>query len=58
MKMLSELTWVIAYDLIRVIFEDMDPVWLRTMWEDGGTARDDMIEIFISLTLLKLKYRL
>jgi hypothetical protein len=49
---------VITQDLIRVIFEDMDPVWLRTMWEDGGTARDDMIEILISLALLKLKSRL
>jgi hypothetical protein len=49
---------VIAQDLIRVIFEDMDPIWLRTMWEDGGTTRDDMIEILISLALLKLKYRL
>jgi hypothetical protein len=46
---------VIAQDLIWVIFEDMDPVWLRTMWEDGGTARDDMIEILISLAFLKLK---
>jgi hypothetical protein len=41
-----------------VIFEDMDPVWLRTMWEDGGSARADMIEILISLALLKLKSRL
>jgi hypothetical protein len=49
---------VIAQDLIRVIFEDMDPIWLKTMWEDRGTARDDMIEILISLALLKLKYRL
>jgi hypothetical protein len=49
---------VIAQDLIRVIFEDMDPIWLRTMWEDGGTTRDDMIEILILLALLKLKYRL
>jgi hypothetical protein len=32
---------VIAQDLIQVIFEDMDPVWLRTMWEDGGSARAD-----------------
>jgi hypothetical protein len=47
---------VITKDLIRVIFEDMDLVWLRTMWEDGGTARDEMIEILISL--LKLKSRL
>jgi hypothetical protein len=44
--------------LIWVIFKDMDPVWLRTMWEDGDTSRDDMIEILISLALLKLKFRL
>jgi hypothetical protein len=56
--MSSEVTWVIAQDLIRVIFEDMDPVWLRTMWEDRGSARADMIEILISLALLKLKSRL
>jgi hypothetical protein len=49
---------VIALDLIRVIFEDIDSVWLRTMWEDGGSARADLIEILISLALLKLKSRL
>jgi hypothetical protein len=49
---------VIAQDLIRVFFEDMDSVWLRTMWEDGGSAHADMIEILISLALLKLKSRL
>jgi hypothetical protein len=52
-----ETTWVIAQDLIRVIFEDMDPVWLRTIWEDGGSARADMIEILILLALFKLKSR-
>jgi hypothetical protein len=55
---ITKITWVIAQDLIRVIFEDMDPVWLRTMWEDGGSAYVDMIEILISLALLKLKSRL
>jgi hypothetical protein len=49
---------VIAQDLIQVIFEDINPVWLRTMWEDEGNARDDMIEILISLALLKFKSRL
>jgi hypothetical protein len=58
MKMPSKTTWVIAQDLIRVIFEDMDPVWLRAMWKDGGSAHVDMIEILISLVLLKLKFRL
>jgi hypothetical protein len=41
-----------------VIFEDKDPVWLRTMWEDGGSARVDMIKILILLAILKLKSRL
>jgi hypothetical protein len=49
---------VIVHDLIRIIFVDMDHVWLRTMWEDGGFARADMIEILISLALLKLRSRL
>jgi hypothetical protein len=49
---------VIAQDLIQVIFKDIDLVWLRTMWEDGGNARDDMIEILISLALLKFRSRL
>ena len=55
METLSESTWVIAQDLIWVIFEDMDPVWLRMMWEEGGYARTNMIEILILLALLKLK---
>jgi hypothetical protein len=54
----SEPTWVIAQDLILVIFEDMDLVWLRTMWKVRGTAHVDMIEILISLALLKLRFRL
>jgi hypothetical protein len=45
---------VLAQDLIRVIFEDMDPIWLHSMWEARGFARADMIEILISLALLKL----
>jgi hypothetical protein len=53
--MLSEQTWVLAQDLIRVIFEDMNHIWLRSMWEIGGFARTDMIQILISLALLKLK---
>jgi hypothetical protein len=47
----SEPTWVIAQNLIRVIFEDMDLIWLRTKWEDGGTTRADMIKILISLDI-------
>jgi hypothetical protein len=56
--MLSKQTWVLAQDLIHVIFEDVDPVWLHSMWETGGSTSTDMIEILISLALLKLKSRL
>jgi hypothetical protein len=49
---------VIAQDLIRLIFVDMDPIWLRTMWEDGRATCTDMIEILNSLGLLKLRSRL
>jgi hypothetical protein len=49
---------VLAQDLIRVIFEDIGPIWLRSIWETGRSARADMIKILISLALLKLKYRL
>jgi hypothetical protein len=48
---------VLAQDLIHVIFEDMDPIWLRSMWETEGSARVDMIEILISIAFFKLKYR-
>jgi hypothetical protein len=54
----SEVMWVIAQDLIWVIFEDMDPIWLRTMWEDRGSARADLIKILILLALLEFKSRL
>jgi hypothetical protein len=54
----TEQTWVLAQDLICVIFEDMDPVWLSSMWETGGSTHADRIEILISLALLKLRFRL
>jgi hypothetical protein len=51
----TDQTLVIAQDLIKVIFEDMDPIWLKSMWDDGGTTRAYMMEILISLALLKLR---
>jgi hypothetical protein len=41
-----------------MIFEDMDPIWLRSIWQTERSARADMIKILISLALLKLKSRL
>jgi hypothetical protein len=47
-----------SQDLIYVIIEDMDPIWLRLMWEARGSTHANMIEILISLVLLKLSSRL
>jgi hypothetical protein len=49
---------VITQDLIQVIFEHMDLIWLRTIWEGGGSARANMMDILILSALLKLKSRL
>jgi hypothetical protein len=46
---------VVAQDLIRVIFEDIDTIWLCSMWETRGSTHANMIEIIMSLALLKLK---
>jgi hypothetical protein len=58
MRISTKPTRVIAQDLICEIFEDMDRAWLRTTWEDEGTACSNMNKILISLALLKLISRL
>jgi hypothetical protein len=49
---------VLAQDLICRIFEDMDLIWLRSIRETRGFAHADMIEILISIAMLKLKSKL
>jgi hypothetical protein len=46
---------MVAQDLIRVVSKDMDPVWLKSIWDDGETTQTNMIEIIISLALLKIR---
>jgi hypothetical protein len=50
----SKQIWVIVQDLIWIIFKDLDPEWLKSMWDEEGAACGDMMEIVISLALLKL----
>ena len=47
---------VVVHDLIYVIFEEIDSIWLKTIWDDGGTIRVEMIEIVIMLALLKIRH--
>jgi hypothetical protein len=39
--------------LIQVIFEELDPVWLKSMWDEDGDTRNSMIEIIHLLYLIK-----
>ncbi len=32
-------------DVICVIFEELEPVWLKSMWYKDGDTHDSMIEI-------------
>jgi hypothetical protein len=55
MMMPLDLTWAIAQDLIKVIFDDIDSIWLKSMWDNGGTTQAEMAGIIISLALFKLR---
>jgi hypothetical protein len=43
---------MVAKGLIQVIY----PVWLKSMWDDRGSTRLEMIEIVIMLALLRLRH--
>jgi hypothetical protein len=40
---------VVVKDLIQVIFEDLDLVWLKYIWDARGTTRQELIEIVFML---------
>jgi hypothetical protein len=40
-------------DLIRFIFEELDHVWLKSMWDGEENTHHDMIKIVHLLYLLK-----
>lgn len=46
---------VIVKNLIQIIFEELDPVWLKYMWDVDGATRKDMIKIIYMLYLIKSK---
>jgi hypothetical protein len=50
----SDRIMVVAQDLIQVIFDDTNLIWLKSMWDVEGTARAEMVEILIMLALLKI----
>jgi hypothetical protein len=41
--------------ILRVIFEELDPVWLSRMWRAGGDSRRDMIDIAYMLYVVKAR---
>jgi hypothetical protein len=42
-------------DLIQIIFEELNPVWLKSMWDGDEDTRHPMFEIVHLLYLLKTK---
>jgi hypothetical protein len=50
----SDRIMVVAQDLIQVIFDDTNLIWLKSMWDVEGTTQAEMVEILIMLALLKI----
>jgi hypothetical protein len=46
---------IIVKDLIQVIFKDLDPMWLKSMWDANKATCQDMIEIIFILYLVKCR---
>jgi hypothetical protein len=44
---------VVVKDLIQIIFEDMDSVWLKSIWDVGGTIHQELIKIILMLCYVK-----
>jgi hypothetical protein len=41
--------------ILRIIFEELDHVWLSSMWRASRESRQDMIDIVYMLYLLKIR---
>ena len=44
---------VVIKDLLWIMFEDLDPVWLKNMWDANGSFRGELLEIVSMRYLLK-----
>jgi hypothetical protein len=47
---------MVAKDLIEVFYEDLDLVCLKSKWDTRGTIHQELIEIVIMLSLVKLRH--
>jgi hypothetical protein len=42
-------------DLLQIIFEDLDPVWVKFMWDADGSVRGELLKIVFMLYLVKCR---
>jgi hypothetical protein len=42
-------------DIVNIIFEELDPVWLKGIWDGDDDTRHDMIKILHLIYLLKTR---
>lgn len=52
---MSEMRMVRLEDLILVIFQELNPVQLKAMWDADGETQDSTIEIVYVLYLIKTR---
>jgi hypothetical protein len=50
---MSESRIVRLEDVIRVFFDELDPVWLKSMWDEDRENCENMIEIIPLVYLIK-----
>jgi hypothetical protein len=51
----SEHHLVLLERRLRIIFEELDPIWLARMWHRPSDYRRDMIDIIFMLYLVKCR---
>jgi hypothetical protein len=42
-------------DLLQIIFEDLDPIWVKSMWDADGSVRGELLKIVFMLYLVKCR---
>jgi hypothetical protein len=43
---------VLLEKVLRIIFEELDPIWLARIWRGDSESRQDMLDIIFMLYLL------
>jgi hypothetical protein len=45
--------FVLVEDIVRIILEDLDPVWLLEMWDSNVETRRELIDVIYLVYMIK-----